>query len=135
MEWIQSLFGVENSSAVQLVLMVLILVVALILVAWIFRRFVGTTAHRAARNRVPRLSVTDITGVDDKRFLVLARRDNVEHLLLIGGPTDVVVETGIVRASNRSSQPNEKSNGAKSCLLYTSPSPRDKRQSRMPSSA
>ena len=25
--------------------------------------------------------------------------------------------------------------GAKDCLLYTSPSPRDKRQSRMPSSA
>ena len=25
--------------------------------------------------------------------------------------------------------------GAKNCLLYTSPSPRDKRQSRMPSSA
>mgnify|MGYP003316707036 CR=1 FL=1 len=29
----------------------------------------------------------------------------------------------------------ELSSGAISCLLYTSPSPRDKRQSRMPSSA
>ena len=28
-----------------------------------------------------------------------------------------------------------KFDGSKSCLLYTSPSPRDKRQSRMPSSA
>ena len=28
-----------------------------------------------------------------------------------------------------------KKNGDKACLLYTSPSPRDKRQSRMPSSA
>ena len=30
---------------------------------------------------------------------------------------------------------NQKVVGAKTCLLYTSPSPRDKRQSRMPSSA
>ena len=29
----------------------------------------------------------------------------------------------------------EKIEGMKACLLYTSPSPRDKRQSRMPSSA
>src|SRR5262249_9517856 len=31
--------------------------------------------------------------------LVLIRRDNVEHLLIIGGPTDVVVEQNIVRAA------------------------------------
>ena len=31
------------------------------------------------------------------RRLVLVRRDNVEHLLLIGGPTDVVVEPNIDR--------------------------------------
>ena len=31
--------------------------------------------------------------------------------------------------------PDEEVGGIKGCLLYTSPSPRDKRQSRMPSSA
>ena len=36
--------------------------------------------------------------VDNRRFLCLVRRDNVEHLLIIGGPTDVVVEANIVRA-------------------------------------
>jgi hypothetical protein len=30
---------------------------------------------------------------------VLVRRDNVEHLLMIGGPTDIVVEPNIVRAT------------------------------------
>ena len=29
------------------------------------------------------------------RRLVLIRRDNVEHLIMIGGPQDVVVESGI----------------------------------------
>src|SRR4029077_3346500 len=33
------------------------------------------------------------------RRLVLIRRDNVEHLLIIGGPSDVVVEQNIVRAA------------------------------------
>jgi len=33
------------------------------------------------------------------QWLVLIRRDNVEHLILIGGPTDVVVEMNIVRAT------------------------------------
>jgi flagellar protein FliO/FliZ len=36
--------------------------------------------------------------VDGRRRLVLVRRDNVEHLLMIGGPTDIVVEPNIVRA-------------------------------------
>jgi hypothetical protein len=27
--------------------------------------------------------------------LVLVRRDNVEHLIMTGGPVDVVIETGI----------------------------------------
>jgi hypothetical protein len=37
----------------------------------------------------------DATAVDSHRRLVLVRRDDIEHLLLIGGPTDVVVERDI----------------------------------------
>ena len=44
---------------------------------------------------VKRLEVTDHASVDGRRRLVLVRRDNVEHLIMIGGPVDVVVETGI----------------------------------------
>jgi hypothetical protein len=39
--------------------------------------------------------VLDAAAVDAKRRLVLIRRDNVEHLIMIGGPTDIVIETGI----------------------------------------
>lgn len=42
-----------------------------------------------------RLEVMDHASVDGRRRLVLVRRDNVEHLIMIGGPVDVVVETGI----------------------------------------
>ena len=39
---------------------------------------------------------------------VLIRRDNVEHLLMIGGPSDVVVEANIVRAGGRRAKPRRR---------------------------
>jgi hypothetical protein len=42
--------------------------------------------------------VIDYASVDNRRRLILVRRDNVEHLLMIGGPSDIVVEPNIVRA-------------------------------------
>jgi flagellar protein FliO/FliZ len=43
----------------------------------------------------PRLAVTEQASVDSRRKLVLVRRDDVEHLIMTGGPVDVVIETGI----------------------------------------
>jgi hypothetical protein len=51
------------------------------------------------RGRQPRLAVIESTMIDARRQLWLIRRDNVEHLILTGGPTDLVVEPGIVRAT------------------------------------
>ncbi|PIO90959.1 flagellar biosynthesis protein FliO, partial [Pseudomonas syringae] len=77
-----------------------IVVLALIgLAAWLVRRFAGNRlGSNAARGRMPRLAVIDAAAVDGRRRLVLVRRDNVEHLLMIGGPTDIVVEPNIIRA-------------------------------------
>lgn len=43
----------------------------------------------------PRLGVMEQASVDSRRKLVLIRRDDVEHLIMTGGPVDVVIETGI----------------------------------------
>ena len=67
--------------------------------AWLVRRFAGNRlGANTNRARMPRLAVIDAAAVDGRRRLVLVRRDNIEHLLMIGGPTDIVVETNIVRA-------------------------------------
>jgi hypothetical protein len=42
-----------------------------------------------------RLDVVDQANVDGRRRLILIRRDDVEHLIMTGGPVDVVIETGI----------------------------------------
>src|SRR6202012_2141698 len=71
-------------------------------VAWAVRRFAGNRlGANTNRSRMPRLAVIDAAAVGGRRRLVLVRRDNVEHLLMIGGPTDIVVEPNIVRASVR----------------------------------
>jgi flagellar protein FliO/FliZ len=78
-----------------------IVVLALIgLATWLVRRFAGNRlGSNANRGRMPRLAVIDAAAVDGRRRLVLVRRDNIEHLLMIGGPTDIVVEPNIVRAT------------------------------------
>src|SRR5919204_5057923 len=78
-----------------------IAVLALIgLAAWLVRRFASTRlGANTNRGRMPRLAVIDAAAVDGRRRLVLVRRDNIEHLLMIGGPTDIVVESNIVRAT------------------------------------
>jgi hypothetical protein len=43
----------------------------------------------------PRLGVIEQARVDGRRTLVLIRRDDVEHLIMTGGPIDMVIETGI----------------------------------------
>jgi flagellar protein FliO/FliZ len=68
--------------------------------AWAVRRFgAGRLGGGGLRGRQPRLAVIDYASVDGRRRLILVRRDNVEHLVMIGGPTDVVVEANIVRAA------------------------------------
>jgi hypothetical protein len=42
-----------------------------------------------------RMGVTEYHEIDKSRRLVLVRRDDVEHLLLIGGPQDLVIEPRI----------------------------------------
>lgn len=66
-------------------------VAGLIVLTLLFRAFAG----RRAESDALRLGVTEHLEIDKQRRLVLVRRDNVEHLLLIGGAQDVVVETAI----------------------------------------
>ena len=60
------------------------------------------------RARLPRLGVVDAVDLDRQRQLVIVRRDNIEHLLMIGGPNDIVIESGIIRAEAREQRLRER---------------------------
>ena len=93
------LFGSEIPLAARFFIAFLVVLALIGVTAWLVRRFGGgKLGNAAARGRQPRLAVIDAATVDARRRLVLIRRDNIEHLLMIGGPTDLVVEPNIVRA-------------------------------------
>jgi len=95
----ETLFGSELPLPVRFFLAFLVVLGLIGATAWAVRRFgTGRLGGASARGRQPRLGVIDYASVDARRRLILVRRDNVEHLLMIGGPTDVVVEANIVRA-------------------------------------
>ena len=95
----ETLFGSEVPLAARFFIAFLVVLALIALTAWLVRRFGANRLGGATRGRQPRLAVIDAATVDGRRRLVLIRRDNIEHLLMIGGPTDVVVEANIVRAT------------------------------------
>lgn len=64
------------------------------LCAWGAKRL-GMTPRASAAGHGRRLAVVEVAAVDAKRRLVLVRRDDREHLILLGAAHDVVVEAGI----------------------------------------
>ena len=95
----QSLFDISMPTSLSYLVAVLVILGLLAIFAIIVRRVAahGPNPEGHLRGRGPRLGVVDTFPLDKDRQLVIVRRDNVEHLLMIGGTNDVVVETNIVR--------------------------------------
>lgn len=100
----QKLTGIFSSDGygMQIVLTIFLLCIVCGGAYWLFHLLF---AHRLrysglVRNRIPRLGLVDIFSLDRQRQLIIVRRDNVEHLLMIGGPNDLVIESQIIRGTN-----------------------------------
>lgn len=106
MESVRAMFPEGYPGAIVWVALALLLLVVVLFLIRLLRRFGSGTFVAGGRNRRTRLAVMDATAIDSRRRLVLVRRDDVEHLLLIGGPTDVVVEQDI-RLMPRTARQNE----------------------------
>lgn len=88
----------ENIVYLRFVISLVLVIGLMLLVLWALRRFGfgGMVARPGSRRR---LSLVESMAVDNRRRLLLVRRDGVEHLLLVGGPQDVVVERGIAASA------------------------------------
>jgi flagellar protein FliO/FliZ len=81
-------------------LIALLFVLALIgILAWVARRLGVLRGTMRARNGTRRIDVIEIAPIDSKRRLALIRRDQTEHLILLGTTGDLIVETGITAAT------------------------------------
>jgi flagellar protein FliO/FliZ len=90
-------FGADTLLTVRFLLAFIIVLAVIGIAAWAIRRLGSTRTGHSVRGRLPRLGVSDYASVDSRRRLVLVRRDSVEHLVMIGGPTDLVVEANIAK--------------------------------------
>ncbi|WP_419912806.1 flagellar biosynthetic protein FliO [Hoeflea sp.] len=100
----EALFSTDGMSVYSMLAVGVVILIAIGLLVWNLRRRGHMAFMRGSNSRQPRLAVLDHTAVDTRRRLVLVRRDNVEHLIMIGGPSDIVVERGINRAAMRAAQ-------------------------------
>jgi flagellar protein FliO/FliZ len=83
------------------------IIIAIVLLFLLARLIFGNRVRPSGggRARQPRLGVVDAYDLDRQRQLVLVRRDNVEHLVMIGGPNDVLIESSIIRQSAQGLEP------------------------------
>lgn len=81
-------------------ILALLFVLGLIGVAALLARRFGLspTARPAGGRR--RLAMVECLPLDGKRRLLLVRRDDVEHLVILGPSTETVVERNIGRSSD-----------------------------------
>ncbi len=79
----------------------LLVLLALVSAILIFKLF----NQRVRGRKGQRLGITEFHEIDKTRRIVLVRRDDVEHLVMIGGNQDMVIESniesGLMGASQR----------------------------------
>jgi flagellar protein FliO/FliZ len=97
-----ALSGLAENRALMVAAGAVALFVAALLILLVFRLAFGRRLRMSGgRGRQLRLGIVDAFDLDRQRQLVIVRRDNVEHLIMIGGPNDVLIESEIVRAEAR----------------------------------
>lgn len=106
MGFLTSLFGGgEDGMSWWGVAFALIIVLVLIVAGLWLLKLLFKASGSVTRGRQRRLAIIDTLNVDSKRSLLLIRRDDVEHLLVIGGGQDVVVESGIAQTPESQARP------------------------------
>jgi flagellar protein FliO/FliZ len=94
MQFLTALFGGAENTILTAAFALGIVLVLILFGLWALKFFFNATANMS-RGRVRRLAVIDTVQIDPRRKVVILRRDNVEHVIMTGGPQDLLVESGI----------------------------------------
>src|SRR5262245_59280498 len=95
MQFMTALFGGTTNTLLNSAFALGIVLVLIVLGLWALKLLTKATAN-LGRDKNKRLVVVDKAMVDSKRQVVIIRRDNVEHVIMTGGPQDLVIESGVV---------------------------------------
>lgn len=112
MQFMTALFGGTENTLLNSAFALGIVLVLIVLGLWGLKVLTSATGKMAGSRK--RLLIVDKAQVDGKRQVVIIRRDDVEHVIMTGGPQDLVIESGIAvpqpvpplrRAAQRPTQP------------------------------
>ncbi len=95
-EFLAQAFGESGPMIAQVAVAAGVVLAALAVFYFVARRY-AQGRPGAVHGRVPRLAIVEALPIDNKRQLLLVRRDGIEHLILVGGPSDVLIEPSIIR--------------------------------------
>lgn len=105
-----------NQNMSSIIAGAILIAILLILIA-VWRAF---SPRVSGGRRGQRIGISEYYEVDKLRRLVIVRRDNVEHLILIGGPQDIVIEQNI-GAAPEAMQPGMARPAPRGPILKTQP--------------
>jgi len=105
MQFLTSLIGGSGNMILNAALALGVVLVLIVLALWGLKLVMRASNNVVRAGAKKRLAVVDTLPVDGKRQLLIVRRDNVEHLILTGGPQDVVVETGFAVEAPATARP------------------------------
>ena len=109
------------------------------------REIDGEVTANTVRDTISQMTGINLSNLEEKESARLAKLEEILHKTVVGQDLAVSRTSRAIRRSRAGLKDPNRPMGSfifvgpsgvgKTCLLYTSPSPRDKRQSRMPSSA
>jgi len=90
--------GIDSTGflALRAIISLMGVLAVIAVIGWLLKRFSGS--HLSLNKAVgPGIAVEVMSAknIDSRRKLILIRRDNVAHLVLIGGASDVLIESSI----------------------------------------
>ncbi len=98
-------FGMVGIVAIAVVAIVVVALALFIFRSRLFGRRKGRERARSALLDHPRVEVLETKVIDEERKLVLIRCDQVEHLIMIGGAADLVVENDVKKVRPQTQTP------------------------------
>lgn len=104
------------SQNIQTIMVAAAVLLVLFVVIGVWRAF---SPRVSGGRRGQRLGISEYYEIDKDRRLVIVRRDGVEHLILIGGPQDIVIEQNI--GSPDSVQPGQARLAPRAPVFKTQP--------------
>ena len=97
----------ETSAYFQFVIALLFVLALILLLAYGAKRFglMARVTINSAKTKDKRLNIVEILPIDARRKLMIIRRDNVEHLIMLGLDRDLVIEQNIKTHAGETKKP------------------------------